>query len=89
MRGPTTTQTPAQAKDIQTGHLAYMDELHKQGKLVAAGPFGDGSDYRGIVIYRVKSVEEAKQLAAQDPAVKAGRLVIDARPWMTFKGILK
>jgi hypothetical protein len=37
----------------------------------------------------VKSVEEAKQLAAQDPAVKAGRLVIDARPWMTFKGILK
>jgi uncharacterized protein YciI len=89
MIGPTTTHTPAQVKEIQAGHLAYMDELHKQGKLVAAGPFGDGSDFRGIVIYRVKNVEEAKQLAAKDPAVKAGRLVIDARPWMTFKGILK
>ena len=44
---------------------------------------------RGLVIYRVASVDEAKQLAAGDPAVKAGRLVIDARPWVTFKGILK
>ena len=89
MAGPTTTHTPAQVKEIQAGHLAYMDDLHKQGKLVAAGPFADGSDYRGIVIYRVKNVDEAKQLAAKDPAVKAGRLILDARPWMTFKGILK
>jgi hypothetical protein len=44
---------------------------------------------RGIVLYRVATVDEAKQLAAGDPAVKAGRLVIDARPWMTFKGMLK
>jgi uncharacterized protein YciI len=89
MAGETTTHTPAQVKELQTGHLAYMDALHKQGKLVAAGPFASGGDYRGIVIYRVKNVEEAKQLASQDPAVKAGRLKIDARPWMTFKGILK
>lgn len=89
MRGTNTSQTPEEAKQIQQGHLAYMDELHKQGKLVAAGPFGDNSEYRGIVIYRVKTVDEAKRLAAGDPAVKAGRLRIDARPWMTFKGIIK
>ena len=89
MRGTSTSQSPAEAQAIQKGHLAYMDELHKQGKLVAAGPFADNSDYRGIVIYRVRDIEEAKQLAAGDPAVKAGRLRIDARPWMTFKGILK
>jgi uncharacterized protein YciI len=89
MRGPNTTQPAAEAQEIQKGHLAYMDELHKQGKLVAAGPFGDSGTMRGIVIYRVKTVEEARQLAAGDPAVKAGRLTIDARPWVTFKGILK
>ncbi len=89
MRGTNTGQSPADAKSIQQGHLAYMDELHKQGKLVAAGPFADSSEYRGLVIYRVKDVDEAKRLAAGDPAVKAGRLRIDARPWMTFKGILK
>ncbi len=89
MRGSNTSQPAAEAQEIQKQHLAYMDGLHKQGKLVMAGPFLDNSDWRGVVVYRVESVEEAKQLAAGDPAVKAGRLVIDARPWMTLKGILK
>jgi uncharacterized protein YciI len=88
-RGTNTSMPPAEAQAIQKAHLAYMDQLHGQGKLVAAGPFADNTDLRGIVIYRVASVEDAKALAAGDPAVKAGRLVIDARPWMTFKGILK
>jgi uncharacterized protein YciI len=59
------------------------------GKLVAAGPFLDNTKARGVVIYRVANVEEARSLAAADPAVKAGRLVLEAHPWMTFKGILK
>ena len=89
MRGPNTSQTAAEAAEIQKGHLSYMDSLHTQGKLVMAGPFVDNSPYRGVVVYRVASVAEAKTLAAGDPAVKAGRLVLEARPWMTFKGILK
>lgn len=66
-----------------------MDGLHQQGKLIMAGPFLDDSDRRGVVVYRVGSVEEARELGAGDPAVKAGRLMIDVHPWMTFKGILK
>jgi uncharacterized protein YciI len=89
VRGPNTTQDKAAAAEIQKGHLAYMDSLHKQGKLVMAGPFMDNAPARGIVVYRVRDVAEAKGLAADDPAVKAGRLVIEAYPWMTFKGILK
>jgi uncharacterized protein YciI len=89
VRGPNTTQDKAAAAEIQKGHLAYMDSLHKQGKLVMAGPFMDNAPARGIVVYRVRDVAEAKELAADDPAVKAGRLVIEAYPWMTFKGILK
>jgi len=54
-----------------------------------AGPFADNASARGIVVYRVRDVAEAKALAAEDPAVKAGRLVLEAYPWMTFKGILK
>ncbi|SRR5688572_18117088 len=90
MRATPAAPVPAaDAAAIQRGHLGYMDELHKQGKLVAAGPFGGGGDRRGIVIYRVATVAEAQALAANDPAVKAGLLRIDARRWMTFKGILK
>jgi len=89
VRGSNTSQDKATADAIQKGHLAYMDTLHAQGKLVMAGPFADSGNARGVVVYRVKDVAEAKALAAEDPAVKAGRLVLEAYPWMTFKGILK
>ncbi len=89
MRGPNAQQPESELQTIQNGHLAYMSTLQRQGKLLVAGPFQDDTAWRGLVIYRVGSVDEAKQLAAGDPAVKAGRLVIDARPWVTFKGILK
>jgi len=89
VRGASRSQSDAEAEEIQKGHLAYMGELGRQGKLVAAGPFMDEGDARGIVIYRVPTVQDAKQLAAGDPAVKAGRLKIEAHPWMTLRGILK
>jgi uncharacterized protein YciI len=89
VRGSNTSQTAAAAAEIQKGHLAYMSTLHEQGKLLVAGPFMDDAPARGIVIYRVATVEDAKALAAEDPAVKAGRLVLEPHPWMTFKGILK
>ena len=89
VRGPNTTQDKATAAELQKGHLAYMDSLHTKGKLVMAGPFMDSAPARGVVVYRVTDVAEAKALAADDPAVKAGRLVLEAYPWMTFKGILK
>ena len=69
-----------------------MDALHKQGKLVMGGPLVNSSgagERRGVVVYRVKDVAAAKALAAEDPSVKAGRLTLEAYPWMTFKGILK
>jgi uncharacterized protein YciI len=89
MRGSNTSQTAANAEDIQKGHLAYMEKLYAEGKLLVAGPFMDDTPMRGIVIYRVATLDDAEALAAEDPAVKAGRLVLDAHPWMTFKGILK
>jgi uncharacterized protein YciI len=87
--GPNRGQDEASGADIQKGHLAYIKGLAQQGKLVAAGPFLDDGTWRGVVIYRVGSVAEAEALAAGDPAVKAGRLKLEAHPWMTFRGILK
>lgn len=93
VRGPAAksrepVHTQAQREEIQKGHLAYMAELNKQGKLLAAGPFMEDGDWRGIVVYRVATVADAQALAADDPAVRAGRLTLEARPWMTLRGIL-
>ena len=57
------------------------------GKLIVAGPFMDGGDVRGLYIFSGGSIDEVKAMVADDPAVKAGRLVVEVKPWMAAKGI--
>lgn len=86
VKGDNRTQDSATAAQIQKQHLAHLDKLWKEGKLDIAGPFLDDEDTRGICIYNVKSIEEAKELAEADPAVKAGRLKVIVRAWYSMKG---
>lgn len=79
--------TPERAK-IQEGHMGHLQAMWKAGKLVLAGPLADEGDWRGVLIYRTKTLEEAQLLADDDPAVKAGRLVVKMHPWMIQRGIL-
>ena len=86
--GPNRTQPAAEAEEIQKAHLANIQRLAKLGKLVAAGPFGDDGALRGIFVFRVASLEEARALSDTDPAVKAGRLVLELHPWQVPEGLL-
>ena len=85
--GWTPEKTPETAK-IQEGHMAHLEAMWKAGKMHAAGPMINGGDLRGLVIYRVSSLDEAKVFAEQDPAVKAGRLAVDFHPWMIAEGLI-
>jgi uncharacterized protein len=88
-RGPKANEIPeAERVAIQKAHIAHLEKMAEEGALVAAGPFDDQSDdsFRGLALYRVGSVEEARALAEQDPAVKAGRLRVEVMTWMTAKG---
>jgi len=88
-RGPkwTPEKTPA-TEELQKAHIANINRLAETKKLVMAGPFGDNGKLRGIFVFRVGSLSEAKELAETDPSVKAGRLAIDVHPWMVPEGIL-
>src|SRR5262249_3355665 len=83
----TPEKTPA-TEEIQKGHMANINRLAEMKKLIAAGPFGDDGQLRGIFVFRVGSLEEAKALTATDPAVQAGRLAMDIHQWMVPEGIL-
>jgi uncharacterized protein len=83
----TPEQTPA-TEELQKAHMANIQRLAAMKKLVVAGPFGDNGNLRGIFVFRVASLDEAKQLSATDPAVQAGRLVVDVHPWMVPAGVL-
>jgi len=83
----TPEKTPA-TEEIQKGHMANINRLAEMKKLIAAGPFGDNGRLRGIFVFRVGSLEEAKALTAGDPAVQAGRLAMEIHPWMVPEGVL-
>ena len=83
-----TPEKTAATEEIQKGHMANINKLAEMKKLVAAGPFGDNGRLRGIFVFRVGSLEEAKLLTATDPAVQAGRLAMDIHPWMVPEGVL-
>jgi uncharacterized protein YciI len=83
----TPEKTPA-TEEIQKGHMANINRLAQMKKLIAAGPFGDDGRLRGIFVFRVGSLEEAKTLTATDPAIQAGRLAMDIHPWMVPEGVL-
>jgi uncharacterized protein YciI len=87
-RGPAwTPKTTPETEKIQNDHLANIQRLAAAGKLVLAGPFTDDGPLRGIFVFQGVTREEAEQLCASDPAVKAGRLRIELHPWYAAKGI--
>ena len=79
--GPNRKQDSATTAKIQRAHLDNINRLANEGKMAIAGPCLDGGEMRGIFIYNVTSVEEAKALFESDPAVQAGRLVAEYHPW--------
>ena len=86
-KGPNAgTGMKAERKKTLTEQTAYINRLAKEGKLLVSGPFVDNGDWQGIYIYKCDSLEEARELAASDPEVKAGRLKIEVHPWQTAKG---
>ncbi len=73
-------ETPERAQ-IQEAHLKNIGRLHEMGKLVAAGPFMEDNDYRGIFVFKTATAAEANELTNTDPAVQAGRLRIELHAW--------
>jgi len=85
-QGKNRNQSEAEATKIQENHLAYMGKLAEEQKICIAGPFDDDGAIRGITIYSVPTLEDAQQLANNDPAVKAGRLEVEVHPWWAAVG---
>lgn len=75
--GPTRVPAGPERDEMFRGHFANMKRLSDAGKLVLAGPFDGVDGWRGLFVFAVKDVEEARQLAATDPVLVKGEMVAE------------
>jgi len=87
--GPTKIEDKAKLAELQKAHLRNITRLVNAGKLVVAGPFMDEGDVEGIFIFNVQSIEEARTLTETDPAIQAGTLTMELRPFYCSAALLE
>jgi uncharacterized protein YciI len=75
---------------IQREHLAYYAGLRAAGQVVTNGPVVEQPDpsLRGLGFYRTGSLDQSRQLAEADPAVRAGRLAVEIMTWYCPPGTM-
>jgi uncharacterized protein YciI len=91
-RGPAWSAEESEAtKTLGDGHMAHIRAMGESGKLLIAGPFDQPPEARhalaGIFVFDVPTIEEARALAEDDPAVQAGRLLVEVVPWYGPAGL--
>ncbi len=79
----------AEEDRLQSEHMKNINKMAEDGKLVIAGPFMDNQSLRGIYIFDVRTLEEARELTSTDPAVKAGVLEMELHPWYGSAALLE
>jgi uncharacterized protein len=80
----------AEADRIQADHLAFYRSMRAAGHVITNGPVRDQPDenLRGLAIFAEDSVARARELAEQDPAVRAGLLKVEAMTWLCPPGTM-
>jgi uncharacterized protein len=78
-RGERWNQTEG-AEDLPAQQLAFLRTQFEAGVYRAAGPITDGGAISAMAIIEAESIETAKRIAEQDPAVVAERLVVEVHP---------
>ncbi|MES2859331.1 MAG: YciI family protein [Pseudomonadota bacterium] len=80
--GPTRVPDGEARTAMFSGHFANIERLSNAGKLVLAGPFGKDPDgWRGLYVFAVTDIEEARALTATDPVIVNGEMVAEYHAW--------
>lgn len=79
--GPNKIPAGKERDEMFAGHFANIKRLADEGKLALAGPLDGVDGWRGLFVYAVKDIEEAKQLTATDPVIIKGEMVAEYHKW--------
>lgn len=87
--GPDQSMDSTRAANLQRAHLDNIKRLAEEGKLILAGPFIGSGELRGMYVFDVRTIEDARELTKTDPAIEAGRLEMELHSWYGSAALMK
>ena len=88
--GPTRVPDGPERDAMFKGHFANMERLAAEGKLALAGPFAKDPDgWRGLFVFAVADVDEARALVATDPVIVNGEMVAEFHRWYSSAAVMQ
>lgn len=87
--GPLKVDDPAKRSELMKGHFGMINRLAEEGKLVLAGPFSEGGEFRGIYLFDVRTIEEARKLTETDPSIKEGYFKVEFIKWYGSAAVIE
>ena len=75
--GPNRVPDGPERDEMFRGHFANMQRLSDEGKLALAGPLDGVDGWRGLFVFAVSDLEEARKLTATDPVIIKGEMVAE------------
>jgi uncharacterized protein YciI len=88
-RGPAWATTgPEDRVAALANHILYIQKLHREGKLAAAGSMEGDPNMVGMVVFQRIPLADARRLIAEDPAVKANLVSVEPHRWWSADHVL-
>jgi len=86
--GPNKVPAGQERTEMFAGHMANIQRLANERKLAYAGPLDGVDGARGIFIFAVESIDEAKALVATDPVIIKGEMVAEYHTHFGSAGLM-
>lgn len=88
--GENTTADAETQAELFSGHMAAIRKLSDEGLMVLAGPLEPNErTFRGIFVFDVQTIDEARELLKEDPAVREGLLSAELFRWYGSAALAK
>lgn len=87
--GPNKIAPGKERDDMFAGHFANMEALANAGKLVLAGPLDGKDGWRGLFVFAVASIDEARELTNTDPVIIKGEMVAEYHQWYGSAAVME
>lgn len=86
--GPTKVPAGEERTRMFAGHMANMQRLADEGKLVFAGPLDGVDGWRGLYIFATPEIDSARVLVATDPVIIKGEMVAEYHQFYGSAGLM-